>query len=565
MKLQQEAIRLGMKAPSTKPETPAPLPANHPPAWAAKKARVNPAQPTETRAERRARLLAEQRAAMASDGSESEVAPILASNSMKKCDDFFGSNDVASEDVVAFERDSAEAVDFRKYVAEVVAEKPKVVTFQAVVETIVDRPSGFPADNSQRSPEIANETRAERRARLMAEQRALMASDSESEEESEAEEEESADEWSEDADEASEEADEVSEAAPLPKASRLSTVDEESEADETDEESEAEEADEESEAEEADEESEAEESDDESEEPVAKKPQATFIPSTSFETSSRVVGKSAALMADDDMQDIKYARLRNIHQVRRKAAPKIQAVTSFKSRARQRKRSITCLRFGRHRCPGISKTSPGPGSYNVSYSSFGQSKSFSTRKGTFGSTVSGSRMHVLKSGQVIYKTMNPATRRAGARTVQRPAWSLKQRRRKQTPLRRNLHTNKPSPRSKTTRSQAKTISEPLKRFLSKVVDIDAELAKVAPVVEEPTPELITVAETTTEVVESNEAEEASEATEEEDSDEEESEAEEEESEAAVVSESSCDFEGDDDISDMGGLADLLRAHGISGY
>jgi hypothetical protein len=248
----------------------------------------------------------------------------------------------------------------------------------------------------------------------------------------------------------------------------------------------------------------------ESDEPVVETPKA--IPDTeaeirdtlsiSFDMSETRIRKSACLMSDDETRDIKYARQKSLRKFRRKAALKVKVITSSiravgRLRTRQCKRNITWVIFGRSKCPGISKSTIGPGSYNVNYSSFGQTKSFNVQGSTFGSTVRGACKHITRSGHMIYKTKKSATKRAGVRTspkqrrrkrshgiLERPtSVEAKQKRRKpveksafdrvksyveqrrrKTPLRRDIHSSKPSAkrsrkvkvsqRSRTTRSKA---------------------------------------------------------------------------------------------------------------
>jgi len=628
-KLQEEAIRLGMPVPSAKKTTETP---------------VKPAASvttTESRAERRARIMAEQKALIAA-GTSSEEEESTATEAPKGdfdfaeteealptkddaflmflnnndalaeeaaddtsgagCDDFFGGNDIISEDVRAYERDSADAAEIIEFRAEVAEELAKESSPAVPEETRVERrarlmaeqralldtdsdsedevvtplltgkatvtPPYTPKPTEPKEEETAaksEETREERRARILAEQRALMNSDSESEsdEEEEEDEESEAESDDEDADDASVAGQTTAVVVTIPAMERTATL--ESIPEETTPDMAVIDLDEalKSDAESDD------ESDDESEEIVSKS-QAKFIPNErqlSVVSGPSSTLKSASLMIDDDCEDIKYATLsRALHQKRRKAAPKVRAVTAFKSKTSQRRRSVRCAKLGRRRCPGMSKTAPGPGSYNVNYSSFGQKKSFSVRKCTFGSTsigAAGSRsMHITRSGHVIYKSSaRPARKCAGVRTVARPAWSLNQKRRKQTPLKRNLHqatkrSPKVSPRSRKTKSKAKkmtvevtaTAQESATREAARrVEELRAQLAQMkeqsaTPVVEEP------IVEPQIEAVE--EVEEESKAP---------------QRKYVADDDSSCAFEGGDDISDMDSIAALLRANGISGY
>lgn len=168
---------------------------------------------------------------------------------------------------------------------------------------------------------------------------------------------------------------------------------------------------------------------------------------------------------------------------------------------------------------------------------------------------------ITRNGQIIYKTktIRRANRKAGVRTVNRPAWAVKQ---KQQP-RLTPQLNEAKRQRKTagrrapqkTHTTTRTRSPKSKRVAAKkVAQVDAESLQAA--------EALRSLEALRE--RKRELELAMEETPEEDSI---SEADESVPEAESDDESedeSCDFDNDD-VSDMDSIAKLLRSHGVSGY
>merc|ERR1711900_88429 len=100
-----------------------------------------------------------------------------------------------------------------------------------------------------------------------------------------------------------------------------------------------------------------------------------------------VAGDVPDLASENDIVTETSTEDNIIHKAQSQPTPKTKEPGKPKSWIRTRPRKLALRRLRRKQTKLKTRSSPGPGSYNGLYSSFGQKETFSTRKVAFGSSL----------------------------------------------------------------------------------------------------------------------------------------------------------------------------------